>query len=199
MLSRAIDSEPILVETRQSVAIVTFNQPATRNSLSSSILTNLESILKVITHNRHLETIVFTGCDNVFLSGADIGELTALGQDDASDFANRGQWLFQQIADARQLTIAAINGHCMGGGLDFALACDVRIATPDSWFAHPGARLGIITGWGGTQRLPRLVGRTRALEILTTARRISSPEALAIGLIHRVDSAPVDCAMNLRA
>src|SRR4028119_673330 len=92
----------------------------------------------------------------------------------------------QRIADAPQLTIAAVNGYCMGGGLDPALACDLRRAAPSTVFAHPGARLGIITGWGGTQRLPRLIGQTRALEIFTTARRVSAHEAFEIGLVNRV-------------
>ena len=81
------------------------------------------------------------------------------------------------------MTIAAINGYCMGGALDLALACDIRLASANAVFAHPGARLGIITGWGGTQRLPRLIGKARALEFFATARRLSSQEALEIGLI----------------
>ena len=102
------------------------------------------------------------------------------------EFARRGQRLFQKIGAAPQLTIAAINGYCMGGGLDLALACRLRYASPDAIFAHPGARLGIITGWGGTQRLPRLVGAARALEILTTAKRVTSGEALEMGLVNGI-------------
>lgn len=113
------------------------------------------------------------------------------------EFAKRGQLLFAEVASAKQLTIAAINGHCLGGGLDFALACDTRIASPTAEFAHPGGRLGIITGWGGTQRLPRIVGKTRALEFFATARRWDSIEALRIGLIHAVDASPVDYALRL--
>ena len=106
-----------------------------------------------------------------------------LTPDSARAFAERGQNLFQRIADARQLTIAAVNGYCMGGGLDLALACRVRVASPSAVFAHPGARLGIITGWGGTQRLARLVGAARALEMFTTARRLTAAEALEFGLV----------------
>ncbi len=122
----------------------------------------------------------------MFASGADIRELAQLDQRHALEFSRFGQKLFQTIADARQVTIAAINGYCMGGALDLALACDLRIASPQAVFAHPGARLGIITGWGGTQRLPRLIGRARSLELFSTTRAVSSQEALAIGLISNI-------------
>jgi enoyl-CoA hydratase/carnithine racemase len=112
-------------------------------------------------------------------------------------FSERGQRLFQTIGDARQRTIAAINGYCMGGGLDFALSCDVRVASSGAIFAHTGGRLGIITGWGGTQRLPRLIGRTRALEMFLTTRQITSSEALLFGLISAIDDEVVECALRL--
>lgn len=133
-----------------------------------------------------VEAIIFTGTDHVFASGADIRELTTLDSTSAMEFSKTGQQLFQTIASARQITVAAINGYCMGGALDLALACDIRLASANAVFAHPGARLGIITGWGGTQRLPRLIGKARALEFFATARRLSSQEALQIGLITQI-------------
>ncbi|HYH84288.1 MAG TPA: enoyl-CoA hydratase/isomerase family protein, partial [Pyrinomonadaceae bacterium] len=132
-------------------------------------------------------------------SGADIRELQSLTPESAREFAARGQQLFQRIADARQLTIAAVNGFCMGGGLDFALACRVRVASHQAVFAHPGARLGIITGWGGTQRLPALVGTARAFEMFTTARRLTADEAFEIGLVSRVRPDALDCALEIAA
>jgi enoyl-CoA hydratase/carnithine racemase len=102
----------------------------------------------------------------------------------------------QRVADASALTIAAINGYCMGGGLDLALSCRLRFASKTAVFAHPGARLGIITGWGGTQRLPRLIGAARALEFFTTARRLNSQEALEIGLVDRICDPVLDCALK---
>ena len=101
------------------------------------------------------------------------------------------------IADAPQLTIAAVNGYCMGGALDLALACDLRIAAPTAVFAHPGARLGIITGWGGTQRLPRLVGQTRALEMFATAKRVQCAEAYEMGLVNIVCDSVVERACEI--
>ena len=108
-----------------------------------------------------------------------------------------GQQLFQTIASARQITIAAINGYCMGGALDLALACDIRLASENAVFAHPGARLGIITGWGGTQRLPRIIGKARALEFFATARRVSSQEALECGLVSRISDPVLDAALAM--
>jgi enoyl-CoA hydratase/carnithine racemase len=123
--------------------------------------------------------------------------LQSLTPDSARAFAERGQNLFQRISEARQLTIAAVNGFCMGGGLDLALACRVRVASPGAVFAHPGARLGIITGWGGTQRLPRLVGPARALEMFATGRRLDASEALAFGLVSHLHPDALACALAL--
>jgi enoyl-CoA hydratase/carnithine racemase len=104
--------------------------------------------------------------------------------------------LFQSIADARQITIAAINGYCMGGALDLALACDIRIASRGAVFSHPGGKLGIITGWGGTQRLPRIIGRARAIELFVTTGRYSSEAALEMGLVSRVADPVLEVAVE---
>jgi enoyl-CoA hydratase len=190
-------SDLILTETRQSAAIITFNRPATRNALSAEMQDRLDHVIADLTPRTDITTLIFTGRDNVFLSGANIRELTVLDHNAALAFSQRGQRLFQRIAASRQTSIAAINGFCMGGGLDFALACDLRIATPLAEFAHPGAQLGIITGWGGTQRLPRIIGRTRAIEFFTTARRLKADEAWKVGLINAVDPAPIEYALRL--
>jgi enoyl-CoA hydratase/carnithine racemase len=176
---------PLIVESRPPLAVIRFNRPAERNPLSIATLEKLEEEVSALTARADIRALIFTGTGNVFASGADIRELRALTPDAAVVFARRGQSLFQKIAGATQLTIAAINGYCMGGALDLALACRLRYASRDAVFAHPGARLGIITGWGGTQRLPRLIGMSRALEILLTARRVESDEALAMGLVNQ--------------
>jgi len=188
---------PIIEETCGSVATLTFNRSAQRNPLSSFILDSLDLVLSVVLGNQNVKTIIFTGTDDVFLSGADIRELAMLDPIAALTFAEKGQQLLQRIADASQVTVAAINGYCMGGGLDFALACDVRVASPTAVFAHPGARLGIITGWGGTQRLPRLIGKTLALELLLTGRRLNSFQAMENGLIHAIKDPVVNGAIEL--
>jgi enoyl-CoA hydratase len=178
------------------IATVRFNRPNQRNSLPTEILNNLDLEISDLIANTELQTIIFIGTGNTFLSGADIRELNSLNPQTARDFSRKGQVLFEKIASAPQLTIAAINGYCMGGGLDLALACDIRVASTTANFAHPGARLGIITGWGGTQRLPRVIGKARALEFFVTARTLTSKEALEIGLVNRVGDPVIDCALE---
>ena len=187
----------IIVETHNAFAVLRINRPAERNSLSITTLEELDTTVSSLLARTDINAIIFTGTNDVFASGADIRELRALTPATAGEFAKLGQRLFQKIADAKQLSIAAINGYCMGGGLDLALACDLRFASPDATFAHPGARLGIITGWGGTQRLPRLIGMARALEIFTSARRVTAGEAHQMGLVSRVGEPVLDCAIAM--
>lgn len=176
----------IVTDVKGAVAIIRFNRPITRNPLSSATLNELKNAVLSLTAREDLTAIVFTGTEDVFASGADIRELAQLDAAGSFEFATFGQELFQTIADAKQVTIAAIDGYCMGGALDLALACDIRIASRRAIFRHPGARLGIITGWGGTQRLPRLIGRARSLEFFLTTRLVKSQEALDIGLVSSI-------------
>jgi enoyl-CoA hydratase len=187
----------LIVETQDAFAIVRLNRPAERNSLSIATLEKLDTTVSSLLARTDINAIIFTGTDDVFASGANIRELRSLTPATAREFATRGQRLFQKIADAKQLSIAAINGYCMGGGLDLALACDLRCASPDATFAHPGARLGIITGWGGTQRLPRLIGTARALEMFASARRVTAGEAYEMGLVNRTGEPVLDCAIAM--
>jgi len=190
---------PLLVEADGERGIIRFNQPASRNSLSQEVLAALDSAITTLTARLDINIIIFTGTADVFASGANLRELSELNPDQARSFSERGQALFQRIADARQLTIAAINGYCMGGALDLALACDVRVASVNAIFAHPGAGLGIITGWGGTQRLPRVIGRALASELFFTARRFSASEALQMGLVTALADPVLDYAKKIAA
>lgn len=153
-----------------------------------------ETISELLVRNE-IRAIILTGSQDVFAAGADLSELSQLDPRAAEEFARLGQGAFQVIADARVPTVAAVSGYCMGGGLDLALSCDIRVSSSSAVFAHPGAKRGIITGWGGTQRLPRLVGRARALELFVTARSIRSDEALMMGLVSRVADPVLDCAL----
>jgi enoyl-CoA hydratase/carnithine racemase len=146
-----------------------------------------------------VKKVVFTGREGVFASGADLREIANVTGDSASEFALRGQRLMDSIASLGALTIAAVDGFCFGGALDLALACKMRIASPQSLFSHPGASLGIITGWGGTQRLPRLVGQANALEMFFLAKRIDAEEALKIGLVDRIADDPLAIAREYTA
>jgi enoyl-CoA hydratase len=176
----------VVVEEGGALAVLRIDRPEQKNSLSAATLDDLDEAFSSLASRDDIDTIIFTGTRDVFASGADIRELQTLTPDSALEFARRGQALFRKISEARQLTIAAVNGYCMGGGLDLALACGLRVASPSAVFAHPGARLGIITGWGGTQRLPALVGAARAVEMFTTARRLSAEEAFDCGLVSGV-------------
>ena len=143
-------------------------------------------------------TLIITGNHKFFSAGADLNEIFALREPPAHQFALAGQRLMNAIDHYPGPVLAAINGFCMGGGLDLALACDHRICSPDAIFGHRGAALGIMTGWGGTQRLPRLIGRSRALEMFLTAEKLNAPEALRIGLVDAIEEDPLSSAL-LRA
>lgn len=186
----------VIIEHHGASAVIRLNRPLERNPLSISTLERLDENFSALILHSDINKIIFTGAGDVFASGANIREVAMLTSAAASEFARRGQRFMQKIADAHVLTIAAINGYCMGGGLDLALSCSLRFASNDAVFAHPGARLGIITGWGGTQRLPRLIGTSRALEFFTTARRWSSLEAYEAGLVDSICDPVLDCALE---
>jgi enoyl-CoA hydratase/carnithine racemase len=187
----------VVVEEHDALAVIRINRPAERNPLSISTLEGLDEALSALLARPNFSAIIFTGTGDVFASGADIRELRELTPAAAIEFARRGQGLFQKIADAPPLTVAAINGYCMGGGLDLALSCKLRCAVRGAVIAHPGARLGIITGWGGTQRLARLIGSARALEMFATALRVTGAEAFEMGLVDRLGESALGCALEI--
>jgi enoyl-CoA hydratase/carnithine racemase len=143
--------------------------------------------------------LIITGNSEFFSAGADLNEIAALTAPDAYAFSGMGQDLMNAVASFPATVYAAITGYCMGGGLDLALACHRRIAAPNAMFGHRGAALGLITGWGGTQRLPRLVGRARALQMFVAADKIDATEALRIGLIDSVVADPLSVAAQISA
>lgn len=189
-----MDRPSVLIEVKDALAIVSFNQPAKRNSLS---LFTLNELNEAVANLSKTSALIFTGTGETFASGADISELLHLDAVSALRFSKFGQTVFQRIADAQQVTIAAVNGPCLGGALDLALACDIRVASNNAVFAHPGARRGIITGWGGTQRLPRLIGRSKALEMMLTAQQIDARQALRIGLITSICDPALPAAIDV--
>jgi enoyl-CoA hydratase/carnithine racemase len=139
--------------------------------------------------------LVIAGNRKFFSVGADLNEIAALGGPEAYEFSAMGQALMNAIAGYPAPVIAAIEGHCMGGGLDLALACHGRIAAPHAVFGHRGAALGLMTGWGGTQRLPRLIRKGRALELLVAAEKVAALRALEIGLVDSLADDPVGAAL----
>lgn len=154
--------------------------------IERGILAEIDARICALTAGREFAGCVITGTERAFAVGAEISETARLTPAEACEFSREGQRVMRAIEQSPVPIIAAIQGYCMGGGLDLALACHARIATADAVFAHPGGALGILTGWGGTQRLTRLVGRARSLEILTTGRRIDAQEALGTGLIRQI-------------
>lgn len=183
------------IQSIRGTILIRFDRPEVRNPLSVDVLESVTNTINEI-DLQTVDRVVFTGSGDSFASGADLREIGSLTADQARGFAERGQMLMNKIEDLPVLTIAAINGYCFGGGLDLALSCKARLASPNAVFCHPGVNLGIITGWGGTQRMPRLIGEGPALELLLTASQISASEAHRIGLIDRVTEDAVNAALN---
>ncbi|HUR98440.1 MAG TPA: enoyl-CoA hydratase/isomerase family protein [Pyrinomonadaceae bacterium] len=189
-------SNAVIVEERGSAIIVRFNRPENRSPLSIEVLERLSEIIGDVEGRRDVEPLIFTGVGNIFAAGADLREIAQLSSGDVHAFARRGQNVLNRIAELGVPTIAAINGVCFGGALDLALACERRVASNDAVFSHPGANLGIITGWGGTQRLPRLIGEANALEMFFTARRVTAAAALRMRLIDEISADVVEAALQ---
>ncbi len=166
------------------------------NRLSIARVRALTSTVEQLALERPARLII-TGNPHFFSAGADLHEIAALSGSEALDFAGMGQALMNAVASFPAPTVAAVHGYCMGGGLDLALACQRRIAGPHAIFGHRGAALGLITGWGGTQRLPRIVGKSRAIEMFITAEKLNAKRALAFGLVEAVVEDPVAAAMAL--
>jgi enoyl-CoA hydratase len=139
-----------------------------------------------------LKRLVITGHEKFFSVGADLNELSQLTAAQAFEFSREGQALMMAIDHFPVPVIAAIRGYCMGGGMDLALACDYRIAAPNAVFGHRGASLGVMTGWGGTQRLPRLIGKSRAMQMFLLAEMVNAEEALRIGLVDRIGTESIE-------
>lgn len=189
-------SNSLTIEEIERSVVITFTRPERRNPLTVEVVDELTSIVLGLRELGADRRVVFTGTGEIFASGADLREIANVQPDAAASFALRGQRLMKLITDLKAMTIAAINGYCFGGAMDLALACDRRFASPLAVFSHPGANLGIMTGWGGTQRLPRLIGEANALEMFFTAMRVDAAEALRLGLVDIIISDPLAEALN---
>lgn len=179
-------STRLLFAVHADVLLLTLEGDDGLPRIARGLLAELCSHLEKLAAEREVRGCVITGSERAFAVGAEIGELARLSPAEAFQFSREGQRVFRAIERSAKPIVAAIRGYCIGGGLDLALACHARIATPDAVFAHPGGSLGILTGWGGTQRLTRLIGRSRAMEMLTTGRKVGAEEAAPIGLIASV-------------
>jgi enoyl-CoA hydratase/carnithine racemase len=177
------------IEDRAGCRILRLATPDGMNRLTRGcVLALTEEIGRLAQSARPL---IIAGNEKYFSVGADLQEIAALTAPVAYEFAKMGQALMNTIEQSPAPVVAAVSGYCMGGGLDLALACHRRVASPHAIFGHRGAALGLITGWGGTQRLPRIVGKAKALEMLVAAEKLHAAEALRIGLVDAVTEDPV--------
>ena len=161
------------------------------NRLTRARVLAVTEAVQSLAHGTDRRALIITGNQHFFSAGADLNEINALTGPAAYDFSAMGHALMDAVANFPAPTYAAIRGYCMGGGLDLALSCRYRIAHPHAIFGHRGAALGLITGWGGTQRLPRLVGKAKALEMFLAAEKVHAAKALAIGLVDGLAEDPV--------
>jgi enoyl-CoA hydratase len=179
--------ENLLTEHRGAVLWLTVNRPDKLNALNRSTISELDAAVAAAADDDTVHALVITGAGNkAFVAGADISELNTLGAVAAKEYALRGQAVFNRIERLAKPTVAAVNGFALGGGCELSMACHLRIASTNAVFGQPEVKLGLIPGYAGTQRLPRLVGRGRALEILLSGRNVSAEEAGRIGLVNAV-------------
>ncbi len=170
----------------QGVAILSINKIETLNSLNINLLNELYSFLLEIESNKEIKVLIITGVGKSFIAGADIKEMSTFNSIQAYNFSQLGWKVFDLIENLNKVVIAAINGYAIGGGCELSLACDIRIASENAVFSQPELSLGIIPGFAGTQRLPKIVGISKAKELIFTGERIDAEEALRIGLVNKV-------------
>lgn len=182
------------LELNAGVELLRLESADGTNRLTTECVLALRDVLERMRGERR--PLVITGSERFFSAGADLREVVALDGPQAYEFSKMGQDLMRAVDDFPAPVYAAISGYCMGGGLDLALACHRRIAAPSAVFGHRGAALGLITGWGGTQRLPRLLGKGIASQLFIAAEKIDSQHALAIGLVDAIAHDPVAEAMR---
>jgi enoyl-CoA hydratase/carnithine racemase len=191
-VTSAVSSAPplehiVLYEVRNSIAYITINRPKLLNALNQRTFAALRATLEEARDDAAVRGVILTGAgDKAFIAGEDIGELSSVGAVEAAAFTRLGQGVLDVLENLGKPVIAAVNGFALGGGCETAMACTIRLAVPTAQFGQPEVKLGIIPGAGGTQRLPRLVGKGRALQLILSGEMISAQEAYRIGLVNEV-------------
>ncbi len=182
-----MELETIIYQVEEGIALVKINRPKVLNALNHQVINELEKVMTEIKEDESVKGVIITGeGEKAFVAGADIKEITKLDATAGMEFALKGQKVFRLIETLGKPVIAAINGFALGGGCELAMACTLRVASEKAKLGQPEVNLGIIPGYGGTQRLPRLVGKGRALDLLITGRMIDANEALQWGLVNKV-------------
>ena len=182
-----MDYKNLLLEFKQNVAVVTINRPDKLNALNGQTVSELSSVFDELKNNNDVSVVILTGSgEKAFVAGADISELNKLDTISAKEFSENGQEVFDKIQNFDKPVIAAVNGFALGGGCELALACHIRLASDNAKFGQPEVNLGIIPGYGGTQRLARIINAGRAAEYILTGDMIDADEAYRTGLVNHV-------------
>jgi len=178
--------ETLLIERKKNVAWVTINRPDKLNALNARAKQELKEVFEELKSDSTVDVVILTGSgEKAFVAGTDIKELTLLNAESGKESSSGGQRVFDLIENLGKPVIAAVNGYALGGGCELALACHIRIASENAKFGQPEVNLAVIPGYGGTQRLARLIGKGRALEMILTGDPIDAAEALRIGLVNK--------------
>ena len=176
----------IIFDKKDSIGYVTMNRPKALNALNTEVLTELDDVFRAIDKDDEVRVAIVTGEGRSFIAGADIAQMSELNGTEGRDMTIQGQKVMELIESINKPVIAAVNGFALGGGNELAMACDIRIASEKAKFGQPEVNLGIIPGYGGTQRLPRLVGKGMAKKLIYSAEMIDAQEAYRIGLVDEV-------------
>jgi enoyl-CoA hydratase len=198
-IARPKNTDYFVIERLHDCAVLWLVSSDGTNKLGMSRIRALHGAIQDLAASAErgqIKSLIVTGNDKFFSVGADLNEISVLTAAQAFEFSRQGQALMQSIDHFPVPVIAAIRGYCMGGGMDLALACDYRIAAPNAVFGHRGASLGVMTGWGGPQRLPRLIGKARALQMSLLAEMLRADEALRIGLVDAIADDPIKHALH---
>ncbi len=181
-----MSSKNVSIERTGHTALVTIDRPKALNALNRETMDELEAAFRAIREDDAIRGVILTGAGRAFVAGADVSEIATYSAIESKAFAHRGQEIFAGIESLTKPVIAAVNGFALGGGCELALACHIRVASEKAVFGLPEVTLGIMPGYGGTQRLPRIVGRGIATEIAVTGRKVAAEEAARIGLANKV-------------
>lgn len=182
------EQKNILSETKNGILYLTINRESKLNALNFNTLEELKNIFNEVNDNKSIRGVIITGTgEKAFVAGADINEISELNELNARKFAEFGQEVFDNIESCHKPVIAVVNGYALGGGCELAIACHMRIATSNAKFGQPEVNLGIIPGYGGTQRLTNLIGKSKATEILMTGDMLDANEANSLGLVNHVE------------
>jgi enoyl-CoA hydratase len=179
----------LVIEKKDFIGIIKINRPESLNALNIETLGEIRDAVTLLNNDEEIKVLIFTGEGKAFIAGADIKQMKDMNEDEAKEFCSLGQKIFDIIENLDKPVIAAVNGFALGGGCELSMACDIRIASENAKFGQPEVNLGIIPGFGGSQRLPRLVGKSIAKELIFTGDIIDAQTALHIGLVNKVVAA----------